>query len=260
MRKVGVIPARMASTRFPGKPLKEILGIPMLGHIFLRCKMCPDLDELFVATCDEEIKNYIESIGGKAIMTADTHERCTDRTAEAIQSIDTLNAMETDIVVMIQGDEVFVTPEMISKSIKPLIEDETVQVVNLAETSNSLSTHHSHDQVKVVFDEKFKALYFSRAPIPTQVSKNKDPLFWKQVCIIPFRKEFLIRFNQLAPTPLEKIESIDMLRVLEHGLSVDVVPINNLTISVDTPEDLFKAELLMKDDKLFQMYRAQYSQ
>ena len=110
---IGIIPARMASTRFPNKPMAKIAGIPMIGHVYLRCKMSGLLDDLYVATCDKEIYDYIESIGGKAVMTADTHERASDRCAEALQKIEMSTGRRADIMVMIQGDEPMIRPQMI---------------------------------------------------------------------------------------------------------------------------------------------------
>ena len=115
MNIIAIIPARMASSRFPGKPLAEINGTPMIGHVYYRCKMSPSLTDVYVATCDQEIKEYVESIGGKAVMTADTHERCTERTCEALEIIERETGRQTDIVLMVQGDEPMLEPEMIDE-------------------------------------------------------------------------------------------------------------------------------------------------
>ena len=128
---VAIIPARMGSTRFPGKPMANVHGIPMVGHVYFRTKICSLLSETYVATCDQEIYDYIVSIGGKAVMTADTHERCSDRTAEAMLEVESGTGRKVDIVVMVQGDEPMVTPEMIEAAVKPLLEDPSIQVVNL---------------------------------------------------------------------------------------------------------------------------------
>ena len=128
MNIIGIIPARMASSRFPGKPLAPILGIPMIGHVYFRSKMSRLLNEVYVATCDREIADYIESIGGHAIMTSDKHERASDRCAEAMLKIESATGEKTDIVVMIQGDEPMVTPEMIEKAVEPMIKDDSIYV------------------------------------------------------------------------------------------------------------------------------------
>ena len=131
MRVIAVIPARMASSRFPGKPMALIHGMPMIGHCYCRVRLCEALDDTYVATCDREIYDYIEAIGGKAIMTADTHERASDRAAEAMVEIEELTDEKVDILVMVQGDEPMDTPEMINESLAPMMHDDKVQVVNL---------------------------------------------------------------------------------------------------------------------------------
>ena len=251
---IGIIPARMASSRFPGKPLAKILGIPMIGHVYFRSKMCKALDEVYVATCDREIADYIESIGRKAVMTADTHERASDRTAEAMLKIEQELSERIDIIVMIQGDEPMIYPEMIDNSIKPILEDHNVQVVNLMAALKSKDEHEDPNEVKVVVDLNNFALYFSREPIPSRKKGAKEVSMYKQVCIIPFRRDFLIEFNELEPTALEIIESIDMLRVLEHGYRVKMVYSEYDTYSVDTIQDLQQVESLLVGDTLLASY------
>ena len=150
MRTVAVIPARMASSRFPGKPMALIHGMPMIGHCFFRVNMCSRIDATYVATCDTEIFQYIESIGGKAVMTADTHERASDRAAEAMVKIEEATGEQTDILVMVQGDEPMDTPEMISEALLPMLQDDSVQVVNLMGCVKSLAEHEDPNTVKVV--------------------------------------------------------------------------------------------------------------
>jgi len=256
MRIIGIIPARMASSRFPGKPMAKIQGIPMIGHVYLRSKMCKALNDVYVATCDNEIAEYIESIEGKAVMTADTHVRASDRTAEAMLKIEQMTKKRTDIVVMIQGDEPMIYPEMIDLAIKPMIEDDKIQVVNLMAPLKSREEHEDPNEVKVVVNKNNFALYFSREPIPSRKKGAKEVPMYKQVCIIPFRRDYLIKFNKLTPTPLEVVESIDMLRVLEHGDKVKMVPTNYETYSVDTIEDLQYVELLLENDTLLRHYNS----
>lgn len=255
MRIIGIIPARMASSRFPGKPMAKIQGIPMIGHVYLRSKLCKTLNEIYVATCDDEIADYIESINGKAIITASTHERASDRTAEAMLKIEQETNQRIDIVVMIQGDEPMVHPEMIRESLKPIIYDRDIQVVNLMAPLRSRQEHEDSNEVKVVVDMNSFALYFSREPIPSWKKGAKEVPMYKQVCIIPFRRDFLIKFNELAPTPLEIVESVDMLRVLEHGYKVKMVMTGFETYSVDTIEDLRHVETLLKKDNLLHIYK-----
>ncbi|MGB9499237.1 MAG: 3-deoxy-manno-octulosonate cytidylyltransferase [Dissulfuribacterales bacterium] len=257
MRKkciVAIIPARMGSSRFPGKPMAQIHGIPMIGHVYFRTKMCPLLHETYVATCDQEIFDYVISIGGKAVMTADTHERCSDRTAEAMLKIESEMGGQVDIVVMVQGDEPMITPEMIEQSVTPMVKDSSVQVVNLMARIKTVEEFEDPNEVKVVTDLQSNAIYFSREPIPSRKKGKRDVPMMKQVCIIPFKREFLLKFNKLQPTPLEIIESVDMMRVIEHGYKVKMAFTDMETYSVDTPEDLAKVEKLTKNDLLIRRY------
>lgn len=250
MNILGIIPARMASTRFPGKPLAEIQGKSMIHHVYRRSKAAKVLDEVYVATCDKEIEEYCSKNGMKVVMTKDTHERCSDRTAEAMLKIEEQRGAKADIVVMIQGDEPMIYPQMIDAAVKPMLADETIEVVNLMSNLKSKAEQEDPNEVKVVVDINNFALYFSREPIPSWKKGAKAAPMLKQVCVIPFRRDFLIKFNQLKSTPLEIIESIDMLRVLEHGCKVKMVYSEHDTYSVDTPDDLKNVEKLMQNDSL----------
>jgi len=254
MNIIGIIPARMASSRFPGKPMAKILGIPMIGHCYQRSKMCKMLDEVYVATCDKEIYDYIEDIGGKAVMTADTHERASDRTAEALLKIENITGKKIDIVVMIQGDEPMVTSDMIESAIKPLIDDSNIKISNLITKMNSREEHEDPNEVKVVLDKDNFALYFSREPIPSRKKGVEDVPMLKQVCIIPFKRDFLLEYNNMEQTPLEIIESVDMLRIIENGLKVKMVYTDKNTLAVDTLNDLLNVERAMKNDELSNKY------
>lgn len=251
---VGIIPARMGSSRFPGKPLATILGVPMIGHVYYRCEMSQLLDEVYVATCDQEIFEYIESIGGKAIMTKDTHERCTDRTTEALLKIEEQTGERIDIIVMIQGDEPMVTPEMLDEAVQPMLNDESILVLNLMSELKSKKEHEDPNEVKVVVDLESNALYFSREPIPSRKKGVPDVPMLKQVCVIPFRRDFLAKYDRLEPTPLEIIESVDMMRVLEHGHKVKMVMTKAESYAVDTPEDLENVAKLLKEDQYLKEY------
>lgn len=235
-RIVGIIPARMGSSRFPGKPLAPLLGRPMIEHVLRRAEMCTQLSAVYVVTCDEEIKNIVEALGGCVIMTSPTHERASDRVAEAAEQV------EADIVVMIQGDEPMITPSMIATSVTPLLEDRSVDCVNLVRRITNRHDYLDPNTIKVVMNLNHDALYFSRAPIPSSAA-----VAFKQVCVIPFRAEFLREFARLPPTPLEQAESIDMLRILEHGRRVRLVETTEETHAVDTPEDLRLVERLMEN-------------
>lgn len=244
MNILALIPARMGSSRFPGKPMANILGKPMIGHVYERVSECKSLNMVAVATCDKIIFDYISSIGGLAVMTDAKHDRASDRCAEALIKIEKQYDQHFDIVVMIQGDEPMTHPDMISSALQPMIDDETINVVNLIGKISSKSEFEDRNCIKVVCNLKSEALYFSREPLPTQYKTINIPM-GKQICVIPFRRNYLIQFNSLKPTPLEVIESIDMLRLLENGFKVHMVPTERSTHSVDTVEDLILVEQLM---------------
>jgi 3-deoxy-manno-octulosonate cytidylyltransferase (CMP-KDO synthetase) len=255
MSTIGIIPARMGSSRFPGKPLAKIQGIPMIGHVYFRCKLSQALDEVYIATCDDEIYQYAKSIGAKCIMTSIDHERATDRTAEAMIKIESETGIRTEIVVMIQGDEPVVFPEMINVAIDPLRGESDLGVVNLMADLDGIDEFEDPNEVKVVVDLSNNALYFSREPIPSRKKGANEVPMLKQVCIMPFRRDFLLKFNELSQTPLEIIESVDMMRVLENGGKVRMVKTEFQTWSVDTLDDLKFVDRKMADDKLIQTYR-----
>jgi len=254
MNIIGIIPARLASTRLPNKPLAKILGMPMIGHVYFRSKMCKTLNEVYVATCDQEVADYIASIGGKAIMTANTHERASDRTAEAVLAIEAQTNKKVDIVVMIQGDEPMTTPEMIDQAVQPLIQDKKILISNLMADIETIEDFEDPNEVKVVVDTNNFAVYFSREPIPSRKKGVSNVPMLKQVCIIPFQRDFLIEYNSMKQTPLEIIESVDMNRIIEHGLKVKMVKTQYTSYSVDTEEDRRSVELAMQNDGLLKNY------
>lgn len=221
----------------------------MIEHVYRRSALCEALDEVYVATCDEEIRECVSEFGGQTLMTSPDHQRASERTAEAAADLD------SDIVVMIQGDEPMIVPEMIDSAVAPMLQDPSIQCVNLVERIESEEEFRDTNTIKVVMDLHKNALYFSREPIPTgnQLGFKKIPVF-KQVCVIPFRKDFLIRYSQLPPTPLEQSESIDMLRILENRLPVRLVETRIRTHSVDTPSDLAHVESRMRQDPLLSRY------
>ena len=249
-RVVAVIPARMGSSRFPGKPLAPLLGRPMIEHVVRRAAMCERLEAVYVATCDEEIRAAVTALGIEVIMTSPAHERASDRVAEAAERF------EAEVVVMIQGDEPMVTPRMITSAVAPFFEDASVSCVNLARRIEKQEEYFDRNTIKVLSNVRGDAIYFSRAPIPADAFANEtyDPPVFKQVCVIPFRRELLREFARLPQTPLERAESIDMLRLIEHGRPVRLVEIEEETHAVDTPEDLRLVEALLQDDPLVSLY------
>jgi 3-deoxy-manno-octulosonate cytidylyltransferase (CMP-KDO synthetase) len=245
MNILALIPARMGSSRFPGKPMAKILGKPMIGHVYERVSKSHLLTKTAVATCDREIFDYIESIGGTAVMTADIYERASDRCAEALLKLEALNNTRYDIVVMVQGDEPMTHPDMIAEAVQPMLDDPTINVVNLLGEIKDVAEFEDRNCIKVVCDLQRNALYFSREPIPTRCKVDQIPI-GKQVCIIPFRRDYMLEYTRLAPTPLEIAESVDMMRILEHDMKVRMVPTQYSSQAVDTPEDLRKVEELMR--------------
>ncbi len=231
-RILGVIPARMASSRFPGKPLALIHGRPMIEHVFRGTAACRLLDEVVIATCDEEIAAAARSFGARPVMTSSHHERATDRVAEVSASD------AADLIVMVQGDEPLVQPEMIEAAVQPLIADAAICCVNLAALIRNDAELNHPNTIKVVHNRRGDALYFSRQPIPHPAQAAAAGAYLKQVCVIAFRRDVLARFAQLQQSPLEIAESVDMLRFLENGIPVRLARTAVETHAVDCPADL----------------------
>lgn len=242
MRILAIIPARMGSSRFPGKPLAELRGRPMIGHVYEGTISCPLLDMTIVATCDTEIAEYVRSIGGRAIMTSTRHVRATDRCAEAVEIVEREDGVRFDIAVMVQGDEPMTKPEMITAAVQPLLEDPSIPVTTLLGRISSIADLLDPNFIKITCDKFGNALYFSRAPIAGTVD---HAAIGRHVAIIPFRRDFLLEYGSMASTPLEESEAIDMLRVLEHGYQVRMVPTDLPSHAVDTPEDLQRVSTMM---------------
>lgn len=250
MKVVVGIPARMGSSRFPGKPLKNILGLPMLEHVYKRSEMAQNIGGLFVATCDEEICQVVEQFGGRAIMTAPEISRPGLRVAEACKQ---LNFADDDIIVVVQGDEPLVYPEMIDLAVQPLLDDPSVQVLTLVAEANE-TEWQDPNEIKVVIDKNEDILYMTRAPVPTNTRNRIGPRL-KQVAIMPFRKKFLLDFQEMKSMPLEVAESIELLRALEHNIKIRTANSSQYkTISVDTEPDRQEAEEAMRSDPLFPQY------
>lgn len=256
MKIVGIIPARMKSGRFPGKPMAKIHRIPMVGHCYLRSRMSKILDEVYVATCDQEIYDHVSSLGGKAVMTKDTHEMCTDRVVEAAQKIEAELRSKLEIVVNIQGDQPMLSPEMIDDVVQPLVEDESIVCSTMMARMKTFEEHDDPNRIKIVVDKDNFAMYMSREPIPSRKKwKAGVPLpIYVHVAIIPFRRDFLMKFGTYSMTPLESVESVDYLRVMENGHRIKMVLTEIETETVDTPEDLRKVERMMVGDSLMPKY------
>jgi 3-deoxy-manno-octulosonate cytidylyltransferase (CMP-KDO synthetase) len=243
-----VIPARMAASRYPGKPLVDIHGVSMLEHVYRRTEMSERVDKTWVATPDEKIRDEVESFGGAAILTG-PHSRAVDRVAEASKTID------AEVIVVVQGDEPLIHPEMIEDVVKPIITDD-VLVATMANRIESESVFCDPNFAKIVFDDDHKALYFSREPIPSPHNVAFENInAYKHVALIPFKRDFLFEFTKMRETPLEKTESIDLLRATENGYDVRVVLTDKQIYQVDTPADHEKANKRMLEDALFEEYK-----
>jgi 3-deoxy-manno-octulosonate cytidylyltransferase (CMP-KDO synthetase) len=247
-RIVCIIPARLGSYRFRDKPFVDICGKSMLEHVYKRAALCDMLDEVYVATPNQEIVDHVENFGGKAIMTTDDVRRASDRVAQAAEKIES-----ADIIVNLQGDEPLVFPEMIKMAIQPLIDDPSLSCVNLAKRVDFDEAKNIHE-VKVVCDDQGNAMYFSREPIPSKFMGDKEIPYLIEVCVFPFTKKSLKEFASLPSTQHEIYESIDMLRFLEHGHKIRIVETDYETYSVDVPADLEKVIEVMENDKLRELY------
>lgn len=249
-----VIPARMGSSRFPNKPMAKILGMPMLGHVALRCKLSKVFDKVVVATCDQAIVDYCSIIGVESVMTSDKHERASDRVQEATIKVEMDSTLKFTSVTMVQGDEPMVTPTMLQAALDGL-EVSGADCVNLCSLIDNVDEFNSANCVKVVRNISGDALYFSRSPLPSTIkAKISLPKAYKQVCIIPFTRDFLDRYSAIPPTYLETIESIDMNRVVESGGRIHCIEIRDKSFPVDVPEDIARVETFLRQDPLVSEY------
>jgi 3-deoxy-manno-octulosonate cytidylyltransferase (CMP-KDO synthetase) len=233
-----VIPARMASSRYPGKPLVPILGIPMIEHVRRRTLLA-NVDHVVVATCDQSIMDAVDRQGGRAVMTKDTHQRCTDRVEEAMQGL------PGDVVAMVQGDEPLLIPEAVQMVTRPLVEDPTLDVVNLLSPLESDADYGNPNIVKAVCNLRGDLMFLTRAAVPHFREVIEVPVF-RQTGIMGFRTTFLYRYSRLPETALERAESVDMLRVLEHGIRIAGVVANYVTLGVDRPSDVALIEAAIR--------------
>jgi 3-deoxy-manno-octulosonate cytidylyltransferase (CMP-KDO synthetase) len=250
MEVAAIIPVRMGSTRYPGKPLVDIKGMTMVEHVYRRTLMSDLVDSTYIATPDDEIKTEVESFGGEVVMTGDHHERATGRCAEAAESL------SEDVIAIVQGDEPLVFPHMIDSSIRPFHEDDSVICTNPMRRIESEEAFHDMNNCKVVVDREMNAMYFSREPVPNLYKSEFGvfPVYYK-VGIRTFTRDSLFTFHDLEQTPLEKVESIDLLRFLENGYDIRMVKTEGELHSVDTPEDHELVNELMEDDELLPEYR-----
>jgi 3-deoxy-manno-octulosonate cytidylyltransferase (CMP-KDO synthetase) len=242
VKVVGVIPARYASTRLPGKPLQEILGKPMIQRVYQNASRSRQLEALIVATDDQRILRAVEAFGGRAVLTSKDHHTGTDRVAEAARGL------ECEIVVNIQGDEPFVHPGMIDEIVEPLLQDPRLPMCTSMHRILDPRDFADPNVVKAVVNLAGDALYFSRSLIPYP-RKSEGHRVFEHIGLYAYRRDFLFRYAALPQTPLEKLESLEQLRVLEHGYRLRVVETRQpyVALSVDTPEDLERARELARE-------------
>ncbi|MEW6531449.1 MAG: 3-deoxy-manno-octulosonate cytidylyltransferase [Thermodesulfobacteriota bacterium] len=246
-RIVGFIPARAESSRFPGKPLADILGKPMIMQVMERVAQSPLLDDVCVATDSEAISDAVRQHGGKAVMTAAVHPSGSDRVAEAARH---MGLQPDDIVVNIQGDQPLLEPEMIAEVVQSLLDDPYIPMSTLIYriVRDEEITHPN--AVKTTFDRNGFALYFSRSTIPHFSVRGLEPAYYKHHGIYGYRNDFLQAFAQLAPSPLEIAERLEQLRALENGYRIKVVITDKDSIEVDTPQDLERVRAVLAREQL----------
>lgn len=238
MKVLGVIPARLASTRLPRKVLREIAGLPLVAHVYRAARRSPRLDELLVATDSDEVLAACRAHDIPTMMTSADHPTGTDRLWEVSRS------READIYVNIQGDEPLVTVGHIERLVRPFVDDPAVQVTTLKirATPEEVPTRTAN---KVVTDVRGDALYFSRLPIPCDRDNRGDVVYWKHAGMYAYRRAALERFHTLPPSSLERAEQLEQLRLLENGIPIRVVETDEPTVGVDTEDDLRAVEALL---------------
>lgn len=241
MKIIGIIPARYASTRFPGKPLVDIQGKSMIQRVYEQCIKADKLSSVLIATDDQRIYDHVISFGGKAWMTSHEHQSGTDRCAEIIESG---KAGDWDAVINIQGDEPYIHPEQINLLCE-VMQEKSVAIGTLVKKIDAQSELFNHNNVKVVLNNKLDAIYFSRSPIPFNRNFPEDEwlkhsTYYKHIGIYGYKTKTLLEISKLAKTNLEVTESLEQLRWIENGYQIKAAVTNLESIAIDTPDDLLK--------------------
>jgi 3-deoxy-manno-octulosonate cytidylyltransferase (CMP-KDO synthetase) len=254
-RAVAIIPARWASTRFPGKPLALIKKKPMIQWVVEQAQKASRISEVIVATDDDRILDAVIGFGGKAVMTSQDHATGSDRIAEVA------SGLNCDIVVNVQGDEPLIPPENIDRVISCLDKSSSLNVATLMMAVHEVDEVIDPNVVKVVVDQKGRALYFSRSAIPfhrdewenglpeniSKVKKEGMSQIYKHIGLYAYTRSFLLDFTRMNPTPIEQLEKLEQLRILEHGYSIQVEITEKISIGVDRVEDLEKIERFLEE-------------
>ena len=243
MKAICVIPARYSSTRLPGKPLKLIAGVPMICRVYDRASQAKLIDKAIVATDDERIFKAVKEYGGEVMMTRADHQTGTDRLAEVAAAFD-----DVDVIVNVQGDEPLIEPSLIDDLISLFNDDSDLQMATVATELKEESEINNPNNVKVISDLKGYALYFSRSQIPYPRNAGKSKVY-KHIGIYAYRRDFLLKYAKMSPTPLEQSESLEQLRALENGYKIKVLRSDNQFIGVDTEEDLKLVNEIYRSEK-----------
>ena len=243
MRTLCVIPARYASTRLPGKPLADICGKPMICRVLERASRAQKPEKVIVATDDERIYDVVRAEGGEAILTRADHPTGTDRLAEGAEAYP-----EVDLIVNVQGDEPLIEPSVIDDLIAPFEMDENLPMATVMMRMEDAAEQLNPNNVKVIVDKLGYALYFSRSLVPYPRAAA-GPVY-KHIGIYAYRRDFLLRYARLEPTPLERAESLEQLRALENGYGIRVLETDCRFVGVDTPEDLALVNKIYREQGL----------
>lgn len=246
-----IIPARYGSTRFPGKPLALIHGLPMIQHVYQRVAKAQLVSRVIIATDDQRIVDVASGFGAEVRLTRADHATGTDRLAEVAADLD------SDFIVNVQGDEPLINPAMLDQAIQPLLDDPAIQMGTLAARITSIDDFYSPNVVKVVRDIDDMALYFSRAPIPWPRELNAEQLamrlpelmLWRHIGLYVYRRQLLLDYPGWPETPLEKLECLEQLRAMERGIRLYVAETEWQCHGVDTPADLARVEKLMQQQE-----------
>lgn len=250
-KATAIIPARYASTRFPGKPLALINGLPMIQHVCQRVAQADTVERVIVATDDQRIAQAVSAFGGEVAMTRADHPTGTDRLAEVAAQLD------AELIVNVQGDEPLIDPRMVDQAVAPLLTNAAIKMGTLASRIDETEDFYNPNVVKVVKDRQGLALYFSRAPIPWPRDLSRDQLaaalaevaLYRHIGLYVYRRDFLLQYPHLPKTPLESLENLEQLRALEQGVKLHVAETEFACHGVDTPEDLERVSRLMLAEK-----------
>ena len=255
MSVLAVIPARQAASRFPGKPLADLHGLPMVMHCYYRARLANLIDDIVIATCDEEIARVAHDFEVPVVMTSEEHLTAVDRAAEAVQHHKKTRADLPEVVLLVQGDEPLLEPTILDLMVSTITSDSTINVLNVMVPFARYEDFEDPNNPKVVINARGDALYMSREAVPSAWRSWDASIAHMQTGLFAFRPAALQLFADTPRTSVETAESIDMLRLLHAGHQVRMLPVDEPSIGVDTPQDLAKVADLMVDDRHLRRYR-----